>query len=212
MKSEQAQSTKCGNKKKINTQQNCNNTARIESNNRRTSIQLKDLSSGNRDSKLLQKNQIGNPKAILQISTSSKTLIRQKSDEHIKITQSGVQRKSVKETDGQQNLKEGDIYKTISPKVVINNDKINVYFVKQVSKYHINTEIKPSKEETISTENTLIIQEIQQQRVYLKTSQQQITAPGNKQVFANIPKSMLSNHKSLLNQSAKKLLDIKTQK
>ncbi|CAD8100059.1 unnamed protein product [Paramecium sonneborni] len=212
MKSEQALHTLCAIKKKINTLQNCNHTARIESNNRRTSIQIKDFSSGKKDTKLLQKNQVANVQAILQISKSSKTLIKQKSDEHLKITQSGIQRKSVKEIDGQQNLKEGDVYKTISPKVVINNDKINVYFVKEVSKYHINTETKPPKEETISTENTLILQEIQQQRVYLKTSQQQITAPGNKQMFSNIPKSMLSNHKSLLNQSARKLQDIKIHK
>ncbi|CAD8082595.1 unnamed protein product [Paramecium primaurelia] len=212
MKSEQALHLFCCDKKQFNTQQTCNNTARIGSNNRRTSITLKDLSSGKKDLKLLIKNQMTNPKGFIQNCKSSKTLIKQKSDEHLKITQPIVQRKSVKEIDGQQNLKEGDTYKSISPKVVISNDKINVYFVKEVSKYHINNEKKQRKEETISTENTLILQEIQQQRVYLKTSQQQTTTQVNKQVFSNIPKSMLSNHKSFINQSTKKIQDIKIHK
>ncbi|CAD8107539.1 unnamed protein product [Paramecium primaurelia] len=212
MKSEQVLNLFCCEKKQMNTLQNCNNTARIESNNRKTSIQLKDLRGGKKDSILLQKSQVANPNVILQTCKSSKTLIKQKSDEHLKITQQGVQRKSVKEIDGQQNLKQGDTYKTISPKVVINNDKINVYFVKEVTKYHINTETKSTKEETMSTENTLILQEIQQQRVYLKTSQKQTTAPVNTQIITNIPKSMLSNHKSFINQSTKKLQDNKTHK
>ncbi|CAK63381.1 unnamed protein product (macronuclear) [Paramecium tetraurelia] len=212
MKSEQVLNLFCCEKKQMNTLQNCYNTARIGTNNRKTSIQLKDLSGGKKDSILIQKKQVAKPKAILQTCQSSKTLTNQKSDEHLKIKQSGVQRKSVKEIDGQQNLKQGDTYKSISPKVVINNDKINVYFVKEVSKYHINTETKSPKEETISTENTLILQEIQQQRVYLKTTQQQTTAPGNNQIFSNIPKSMLSNHKSFINQSTKKLQDNKIHK
>ncbi|CAD8161866.1 unnamed protein product [Paramecium octaurelia] len=212
MKSEQALNLICCNKKSINNLQNCTNTARIGSNNRRTSITLKDLSSGKKDLKLIQKKQVTNPKGFLSFCQSSKTLIKQKSDEHLKIPQQSVQRKSAKEIDGQQNLKEGDTYKSISPKVVINDDKINVYFVKEVSKYHINTETKSRKDQTISTENTLILQEIQQQRVYLKTSQQLPATSGNKQIFSNIPKSMLSNHKSFITQSTKKIQDIKFHK
>ncbi|CAD8085919.1 unnamed protein product [Paramecium sonneborni] len=100
--------------------------------------------------KFLQKHRLG--------ETQLKSIVNSTSQKMLKTTQ-----KDFQETN---QIKDGDIYEKISPKVIFKDDKINVYFVKEIKKFTQQNETRTQTQEQGVRKQT--IQEVTNSRVSIK--------------------------------------------
>ncbi|CAD8160545.1 unnamed protein product [Paramecium pentaurelia] len=133
----------------------------------------------------------GSPKKHRHTKSLGDTLMKSTSQKLIKTTQRDFQESNI--------IKEGALYKKISPKVIFQNDKINVYFVKEVNKFTQSSDTKISSQDIGHREQT--IQEIFNSRVSIKGP---ITSSQNL-LQARITQGILSNPKHLFAASNKKI-------
>ncbi|CAD8079143.1 unnamed protein product [Paramecium sonneborni] len=133
----------------------------------------------------------GSPKKHRHTKSLGDTLMRSTSQKLIKTTQRDFQENNI--------IKEGTMYKKISPKVIFQDDKINVYFVKEVNKFTKSNETKISSQDIGYREQT--IQEIFNPRVSIKGP----IASSQNQLQAKITQGILSNPKHLFAISSKKI-------
>ncbi|CAK69476.1 unnamed protein product (macronuclear) [Paramecium tetraurelia] len=135
---------------------------------------------------------IGSPKKHAQQKSLSQTLLKSyASQKLLKTTQ-----KDFQETN---QIKDGDSYKMISPKVIFKDDKINVYFVKEVNKFIQQNEIRTQTQEQAIREQT--IQEVTNSRVSIKGP----IGSNQNQMSVRIQKGILSDPKHLFSLSSKKI-------
>ncbi|CAD8171457.1 unnamed protein product [Paramecium pentaurelia] len=135
--------------------------------------------------------QQSSPKKHRNTKSLCDTLIKSTSQKSIKTSQKDIQENNI--------IKEGTLYRKISPKVIFQDDKINVYFVKEINKLIQSSDTKISSQDICNREQT--IQEISNPRVSIKgpiTSSQNLSQ-------ARITQGILSDPKHLFAISNKKI-------
>ncbi|CAD8084937.1 unnamed protein product [Paramecium sonneborni] len=132
------------------------------------------------------------PKKHTNYKSLGETLLKSTSQKMLKTT-------SQKDFQESNQIKDGDTYKKISPKIIFKDDKINVYFVKEINKFTQQNEIKTQIQEQGVKEQT--IQEVTNSRVSIKGP-----IGGNQnQIQARISQGILSDPKHLFAGSNKKI-------
>ncbi|CAD8103666.1 unnamed protein product [Paramecium sonneborni] len=180
----------------------------INSGSRKSSIMTKDGSILKGNLLGIQKQTEINNSQLKKISSAGKLLIP-KNDQQ----QQKQKRFSSKEGDGQNVIRSGYLYKQISPKVTMQEDKMNVVFVQELNKYQINNEPTSPKSPKL-TDTHLFMHEMTQNGFQLKGPQ----SPPSHDILANgqlknkIPKSVLSHHPNPITASGKKVNESKITK
>ncbi|CAD8081898.1 unnamed protein product [Paramecium primaurelia] len=180
----------------------------INSGSRKPSIITKDgnILKGNLQS--LQKQTEINNFQLKKVSSTGKLLIP-KNDQ----SQQKQKRFSSKEGDGLNAIRSGYLYKQISPKVTMQEDKMNVVFIQELNKYQINNEPTSPKSPKLTDAN-LFMHEMSQNGFQMKGPQSPLSHDilTNGQLKNKIPKSVLSHHQNLIPTSGKKINEQKTSK
>ncbi|CAD8074128.1 unnamed protein product [Paramecium sonneborni] len=133
----------------------------------------------------------GSPKKHRQTKSLGDTLMKSTSQKSIKTSQRDFQESNL--------IKEGTMYKKISPKIIFQDNKINVYFVKEINKFTHSNETKISSQDIGHREQT--IQEVYNPRVSIKGPM----ISGQNQLQARITQGILSDPKHLFAVSTKKI-------
>ncbi|CAD8168362.1 unnamed protein product [Paramecium octaurelia] len=180
----------------------------INSGSRKSSIVVKEGNNLKGNLQSIQKQTETNNTHLKKVSSAGKLLIP-KNDQ----SQQKQKRFSSKEGDGLNVIRSGYLYKQISPKVTMQEDKMNVVFVQELNKYQINNEPTSPKSPKLTDAN-LFMHEMSQNGFQLKGPQ----SPPSHDILTNgqlknkIPKSVLSHHQNLIPTSGKKINEQKTSK
>ncbi|CAD8077354.1 unnamed protein product [Paramecium primaurelia] len=152
-------------------------------------LELKKQEINQHQDKIYFSTRIGSPKKHAQQKSLSQTLLKSTSQKLLKTTQKDFQESN--------QIKDGDTYKMISPKVIFKDDKINVYFVKEVNKFTQQNEIRTQTQDQGIREQT--IQEVTNSRVSIKGP----IGSNQNQMQMRISQGILSDPKHLFSVSNK---------